>query len=335
MNYTFHHHCNILIKKNQEYCIHPRVVDRRIMKIAIIGAGAMGCLYGAKLSINHQVVLIDSYEPQIQAINENGLTLISTEGTSVFPVKAYFSGQYHASVDLVIVFVKSIHTYDAVKANTALIGPETLVMTLQNGAGNDRDIAQFANKENIIVGTSKHNCVSEGPGIIRHTGCGLTTIGYSDGSAFRNPELLQAFLDAGFDTEASEDIQRIIWSKLFVNISINTLTALLDTKIGYMIENDYAWDFAKRIIYEAISVAEEDGTYFDRREVLQNVRSVCENAGEGYSSMYQDKQRKVPTEIDKLNGAIVEQAKLYGVATPYNSLVVDLIHAVEGTYLNQ
>ena len=99
-----------------------------------------------------------------------------------------------------------------------------------------------------------------------------------------------------------------------------------------MIQNDSAWNFAKRLVYEAVEVAEADGTYFDRREALEMVREVCIKAGAGYSSMYQDRKRKIKMEIDAINGAIVEQAKLYGVPTPYNSLIVDLIHAVEGAY---
>lgn len=117
-----------------------------------------------------------------------------------------------------------------------------------------------------------------------------------------------------------------------MNLSVNTLTAITETPIGYMIKNQHAWDFAKRLIYEAVEVAEADGTYFDRREALDMVKNVCVSAGEGYSSMYQDRKKRVKMEIDAINGAIVEQAKQYGVPTPYNTLIVDLIHAIEGAY---
>lgn len=304
------------------------------MKIAIIGAGAMGCLYGAYLSSKNEVILIDSYEPQVEAINANGLIMLENGSEHIYPIKAVLSGTNIGTVDLVIVFVKSTFTYEAVEVNRNLIGDNTIVMTLQNGAGNDRDILHFVKKENIIIGTSKHNSVGIGLGKIHHTVSGITNIGAMDQNSEVDNLIVTTLKEAGLEVEVSDDIQRIIWSKLFVNISVNSLTALLETKIGYMSQNKYAWDFAKRIIYEAVNVAEEDGTYFDRREVMEMVRHVCETAGEGYSSMYQDRKRKVRTEIDKLNGAIVEQAKLYGVATPYNSLVVDLIHAVEGTYLD-
>lgn len=304
------------------------------MKIAIIGAGAMGCLYGGYLSKKNEVIMLDSYEPQVQAINENGITIAEQDGTEqVYPnVRAYLSGSFREEVGLVIVFVKSTFTEAALEANSHLFGEHTLVMTLQNGAGNDRKIAKLVKPENIIVGTSKHNAVNMGAGKTKHSGAGATTIG----SNYHAEEVVATIADTlrqcGFMVIESDDIQRIIWSKLFVNLSINTFTALIETPIGYMIKNNYAWDFAKRLIYEAVEVAEADGTYFDRREALEMVRQVCIDAGDGYSSMYQDRKRRVKMEIDAINGAIVEQAKLYGVPTPYNSLIVDLIHAVEGAY---
>ena len=99
-----------------------------------------------------------------------------------------------------------------------------------------------------------------------------------------------------------------------------------------MIENQYAWNFAEKMICEAVDVAEADGTHFSYMEVLDMVHHVCENAGKGYSFMYQDVKRYIPTEIDAINGAIVEQARRYNVSVPYNSLIVDLIHAIEGAY---
>lgn len=302
------------------------------MKIVVIGAGAMGCLYGAYLSRENEVVMLDSYQPQVDAIRTGGITVTETDGSSrnFAAVQACASGAYAGTADLVIVFVKSTYTEQALAANQALFGPDTIVMTLQNGAGNDRKIARYVKPENVVIGTSKHNSVNLGGGCIRHAGAGVTTIGSNYGADANLQKVARLLGDSGLETEISDDIQRIIWSKLFVNLSINTFTAITETPIGYMIKNKYAWDFAKRLIYEAVDVAEEDGTYFDRREVLESVRKVCVQAENGYSSMYQDRKRGIKTEIDAINGAIVEQAKIYGVAVPYNSLIVDLIHAIEG-----
>ena len=153
---------------------------------------------------------------------------------------------------------------------------------------------------------------------------------------FNSLEKIRDILDeSGFSTEITDDIQRIIWSKLFVNLSINTFTAITRSPIGSMIDNSYAWDFAEKMICEAVDVAEADGTHFSYMEVLNMVHHVCEDAGKGYSSMSQDVMNCRPTEIDAINGAIVAQAKLYNVPVPYNSLIVDLIHAIEGSYKYQ
>lgn len=304
------------------------------MKVAVIGAGAMGCLYGAYLSQENDVYMIDSLESQVQAIRESGISVEEADGkTAVFPeVKAFLSGECQEQVDLVIVFVKSTYTEQALEQNKSLFKDSTLVMTLQNGAGNDRKIANYVKNENIIIGTSKHNAVNLGMGKVKHPAKGETTIG-SNYNATGEVEIAATALEgAGFETVVTDDIQRIIWSKLLVNLSVNTFTAITQTPIGYMIKNQYAWDFAKRLVYEAIEVAEADGTYFDRREALNMVKKVCETAGDGYSSMYQDRKNHVKMEIDAINGAIVEQAKQYGVPTPYNTLIVDLIHAIEGAY---
>ena len=304
------------------------------MKIVIIGAGAMGCLYGAYLSRKHEVIMLDSFDKQVEAINQNGITVLEEDGTGnkFTNVKACISGEYKEAADLVVVFVKSTFTEDALRDNKKLFGDKTLVMTLQNGAGNDRKIAKYVNKKNIIIGTSKHNSVNLGGGKVRHSGSGETTIG-SNLENNTNLDKIQAILEeSGFKVEKTNDIQRVIWSKLFVNLSINTFTAITRAPIGSMIENKYAWDFAEKMICEAVDVAEADGTHFSYREVLNMVHHVCEDAGKGYSSMSQDVMNCRLTEIDAINGAIVEQAKLYNVKVHYNSLIVDLIHAIEGAY---
>ena len=307
------------------------------MKIVIIGAGAMGCLYGAYLSEKNEVTMLDVYEPQVDAINKNGITIVEPDGTErqYKKVCAMKSGTCESVADLVVVFVKSIYSENALEENKALFGPDTVVMTLQNGAGNDRKIAKYVSRENIVIGTSKHNSINLGGGKISHTGAGITTIGSNLGRIEALSKIEEVLSQSGFETEVSDDIQRIIWSKLFVNLSINTFTAITRAPIGFMIENQYAWDFAEKMICEAVDVAEADGTHFSYMEVLNMVHHVCENLEKGYSSMYQDVTRGIPTEIDAINGAIVQQAKLYNVPAPYNTLIVDLIHAIEGAYRYQ
>ncbi len=304
------------------------------MKIAVIGAGAMGSLYGAYLSKKNDVILIDSNAACVDAMNEAGITVVEKNGQQHKheALRAYCSGTCTEHVDLVIVFVKSTYTQVALEQNRSLFKSNPIVLTLQNGAGNDRAIAQYVPEENIVVGTSKHNAIGLEPGKCMHPCDGVTTIGSKHCGSRYAQRIQKIFVECGLETVVSEDIQRIIWSKLFVNLSVNTITALTETPIGYMVQNASAWNFAEQLIREAVTVAKADGTSFDEKEVLCAVRQVCIDAGEGYSSMYQDRKKKVKMEVDTINGAIVEQAKLYGIPTPCNSLMVDLIHAIEGTY---
>jgi len=297
----------------------------------------MGCLFGAKRSEKNEVILLDSYKPQVDSINENGITIIETSGDEKCygSVKAYMSGEYSEVADLIIVFVKSTFSEDALFANRKLFGDHTLVMTLQNGAGNARKISKYVDKKNIIIGTTKHNAVNMGTGKSKHGGAGVTTIGSNTANSKALVSIETVLSESGFETEITDDIQRIVWSKLFVNLSINTFTAITRSPIKSMIDNKYAWDFAEKMICEAVDVAEADGTHFSYMEVLNMVHKVCEDVGEGYSSMSQDVLNCRLTEIDAINGAIVEQAKLYNVPVPYNSLIVDLIHAIEESYKYQ
>ncbi len=307
------------------------------MKIAVLGAGAMGCLYGAYLSQENEVIMLDSNPEKIKEINKKGITVVEEDGSShdFTNVKAYLSGECTEAVELVIIFVKAPQTVDALLMNIKLFNEHTIVMTLQNGSGNDRKIEKYVAKRKVIIGTSKHNSNVIGLSTVRHSGHGVTTIG-SNMQDNRNPEKIKKILDkSGIETEVSDDIQRIIWSKLFVNLSINTFTAITRSPIGSMIDNRYAWDFAEKLICEAVDVAEADGTHFSYMDVLNMVHYVCEDAGKGYSSMYQDVINSRLTEVDNINGAVVEQARLYNVAAPYNALIVDLIHAIEGAYKYQ
>lgn len=304
------------------------------MKVVIIGAGAMGCLYGAYLSSSHEVILLDSYLPQVDAINEKGITVEEADGTChVYTnVKAYPSGQCPEKADLVIVFVKGAYTDDALTANKDLFGEKTLVMTLQNGAGNDRKLEKYVDKKNIIIGTSKHNSINAGGGKIRHTGIGTTNIGSTVNSQ-ENLSTVKAVLESGsFETEISENIQRIIWSKLFVNLSVNTFCAITGGTIGAMGDTPHAWAYAEKLICEAVDVANAEGMNFSYYEVLQAVHHVAETMPTGIASMSQDVRGHRKTEIDAINGTIVERGRLHNVPTPYNALVVDILHSIEDAY---
>lgn len=303
------------------------------MKIAVLGAGAMGSLYGAHLSQAEDVTLVDSYEELVVQINRNGILEKEKDGGEiVYPAKAVMSGTDIGVQDLVIVFVKGIHTREVMEQNLSLIDKHTLVMTLQNGAGNNRDIARYVPRENILVGTSSHNSVVKGLGVFYHSGCGPTNIGpdqYTQATHRKAEAVAEVLRNSGFEVYVMENIQEVIWQKLFVNCAINGLSAVMKQKIGAVRSNRHLWAICKKIVYECVLVAEADGTYFDRAKALEIVERVCVNDSEGLASMYQDCIHGRKTEIDRINGVIVELAAQYRLDVPYNRMLVELVHACE------
>jgi len=306
-----------------------------IMRIAVIGAGAMGGLYGAYLSRNNEVYMIDVNEKAVESINNNGLIIYEKEKHKnvIFPVSAVTDSKDLKIMDLIIVFVKNNYTISAMEKNRNLIGEDTLVMTLQNGAGNDRALESFVKRENILIGTTEHNCTNLQPGRISHNSSGITNIGM----VIYNNDILQKVSDifkfSGINTIIYENIQKIIWKKLFINMALNSVTAVLQCKVGYLHENNDASQIVKRILSEAVDVAIADGTYFNKDEVIAAVeKHIQDDFYEVITSMSQDVLNNRVTEIDHINGAVVRAAKEYGIETPYNEFIVHLLHAIEGTY---
>ena len=154
------------------------------MKIAVLGSGAMGCYFGGYLSEKNEVIFIDKLDSVVDSINQNGVRIEEVDGEEkiFLNVKAYKSGTCPEKVDLVIVLVKTTYTEETLIENRELFLTDTKVITLQNGAGNDRKIAKFVDSRQIVIGTTTNNCVNLGLGHIRHSGMGKTIFGSNEGN---------------------------------------------------------------------------------------------------------------------------------------------------------
>ncbi len=302
------------------------------MKIAVLGAGAMGCYYGALINNKHDVTLVDVNREHVDTINRRGLTIIDGDARKTYTIKAALAGELKEAQDLVIVFVKNTVTDLALTGSSALFGQDTIVLTLQNGAGNDADIKKRIAPERVVIGTTKHNCVFFGPGEVRHSGSGLTVIGSDDASPETVNTAAKMLNESGIETTVSDDIQRIVWSKLFVNISLNAVTAALNVPIGFLDDDENAWRMAENIVREAVTVAASEGLEFDAEKILGSLKKTCATLKDGVTSMCQDRRRHAKTEIDRINGAVVAAGLKNTIPTPYNTMMVDLIHAIEGAY---
>ncbi len=302
------------------------------MKVAVLGAGAMGSLYGAHLAKGGQDVwLIDVWQEHVDAINQHGLKIFYDDHFETVEIKATLNPlDIENTMDLILVFVKSYHTGLVLENCIHLIGDKTKLLTLQNGVGNVDILERFVSRTQILAGTTAHGANVRGPGQINHAGKGKTIIGRIDGINTKDEEELASIFHAsGLDTELRDRIEGLIWDKLLVNVGINPLTALLLVKNGILLENNETEELIDLLVGEAWEVAKKSNIILSHNDPIGHVKSIAKATGENKSSMLQDILKGRKTEIDFINGAITHKGKEVGVATPYNELITRLIKAKE------
>ncbi len=300
------------------------------MKIAVLGCGAMGMLIGGYLSKQNEVTLIDVDENKISQVNQFGILIDEKDGstTHVFP-KAVIDSKDVGKVDIVIMFVKSMFSESALKNNYSIIGEDTYILTLQNGAGHEEVLKNFVKQDKIIIGATNQNSSIKSLNNIFHGGAGDTYIGLCQGNADTLSNIAENFSSCGINTSTEQNIRRIIWNKLFVNVSISALTAVLQVKIGYMEKSLYAKQLMRTLVSEAVAVANAEGMKFDEEEVQKHVYDVVLGAKEGLTSIYADIRDGRKTEVDTISGFVVKAGQKIGIQTPSHEFIVNMIHALE------
>jgi 2-dehydropantoate 2-reductase len=299
------------------------------MRIAVLGSGAMGSLFGGYLSQRNEVWLVDIDLEKVRKINRDGVTIHEPEGERIFYPKAATDTAGLSGMNLIVVFVKAMHSRSALAGNKALIGEDTYVMTLQNGAGHEETLLEFVPRAHVIIGATQHNASITKNGHVHHGGGGKTSIGLLDGNSRILQSIANNFTDCGFETFVSDDIKRLIWNKLFLNVSASVLTGILQVRLGYLFDNAHGWFLVERLVKEAVEVANAEGKKFDFEEVLADIKILLSNAHEGYTSIYADIRNGRPTEVDTISGSVVKEAKRHGVSVPCHEFVVELVHAME------
>ena len=307
------------------------------MKITILGAGAMGMLFGGYLSQKNEVALVDVDAQRVAQIVSCGVKIKEQDGTDrIFRPKAVVDSSTLGCMDLVVVFVKSMFTVSALQANRTLIGPNTYLMTLQNGAGHESKLLQFADPEHVIIGKTKQNSSIIDNGYVNHGGSGLTSIGLLRGDSDSLINIAEAFSACGFECVVSNTIKAQIWNKLFTNTSASSLTAVLQVPLGFIVEDPYAKHIMHALCREAVQVANAEGyAEFDEAKVIAGVEAVCNNAPNGYTSIYADVKRGARSEVDTISGSVIEAARELKITVPYHDMVVALIHALEHKMSNK
>lgn len=300
------------------------------MRITVLGAGAMGSLFGGYLSRKNEVTLVDVNETTVNAITKDGVRIREKDGsiTQVKP-KAVTDSSSMKVQDLVIVFVKSMFTISALEKNKNLIGSKTYLMTLQNGAGHEAKLLKFADRRHVIIGSTQHNSAVIEPGFICHGGSGITSLGLLDGGSAVLSDIAENFTACGIECRTEENVQKQIWKKMFTNTAVSSLTALFQVPLGFIHEDRNANWLMKQLCHEAVDVANSLGLGFDYEEVSQDVEQVCINSPNGLTSIYADIRDGRRSEVDTISGSVIEAAHDQRIAVPYHEMVVRCIHALE------
>ena len=300
------------------------------MKIAVLGAGAMGSIYGGHLSLNNDVYMIDKKQELVDTINNDGLKLFENNNDVIYNPKAVTESKNIGEVDLVILFVKSLYSRTALMENSHIIGGNTYVMTLQNGAGHEDIISEFVPMERIIIGTTEDNGAILDTGYVRRGGKGKTNIGmFLPDSNNMLEKVKEVFDSCGFDTHIYSNIQQLIWDKLFTNVSLSALTGVLQVPMGFIAQDEYAWNMAVTLIKEAMAVAKAMGLDFDEAEMIERVKNTSLGSPEGRTSIYTDLSKGRPTEVNTISGAVVKAGDKVGVPVPSHKMIVNIVHAME------
>jgi 2-dehydropantoate 2-reductase len=303
------------------------------VKTVIIGAGAMGSLFGGLLTLSREEVwLVDIWKDHIDALRSKGISIEERGEIQTVRVNATTDVTSVGKADLVLFFVKAYHTEKAASDALVLQKEGTVFLTLQNGLGNEEAICKRVDRKNVMLGVTNHGATLLGPGHIRHAGWGKTTIGELDGKVTgRITRLAQVFTMAGIETEVSSNIHHLIWNKLFVNVGINAVAALTGLKNGRLLDYPETLRVMEGLVSEAAAVARKKGIPI-KGNPIETVKAVAEAARENRCSMGQDIDNRRKTEIDVINGAVVREAERLGIAAPYNQMITDLVKVIEKNF---
>jgi 2-dehydropantoate 2-reductase len=295
------------------------------MRIAIFGIGAMGALFGAKLTPHADVTLIGSWRQQLDALQPAPLRLIYPDGREEsVQVKAVDYDAAPNGIDVALILTKATGTAKAGERAARILSPGGVAITLQNGLGNLEIIAEHVGAERAVLGVTTQGGALDGPGVLRVGGTGTTFLVSREG--------MQALADllnaAGLVSELVPDILTLAWGKLAVNAAINPLTALLGIRNGVLLDSEHTRTIMAEAAREVAAVAAAQGIALPY-DAAARAEEVARLTGLNRSSMLQDVQRGTLTEIDTICGAVMRQGAAFNVPTPTNTVLYHLIRALE------
>jgi 2-dehydropantoate 2-reductase len=291
------------------------------MDVLVFGAGSLGSLLGGLLAREHGVTLVGR-DPHVRAVCDDGLRIVGETNDTVYPT-AVVDIDPESAPDVAVVTVKSFDTAGAARA-LARAAPDS-ILSLQNGMGNEAVLADHVDGS-VLAGTTTYGARLRDPGVVAHTGVGTVTLGpHGNTPPCMADRVGDAFRYAGIEADVVADPRPQLWEKLAVNAGINPVTALARVENGALVD-DPAAGIASAAAAETAAVAREHGIDLPEERAREAVQEVANATARNRSSMLVDRQAGRRTEIDAINGFVVDRAER---AVPVNETLVELIRAWE------
>ncbi len=301
----------------------------------IVGTGAMACLFAARLAGSGvDVTMLGSWQEGLDALRHSGVRLLDLQGDEYrydvqvidySQVAKQVANQVVHTFSQAIVLVKSWQTAQVSSQLNQLISSNGIALTLQNGLGNFESLAAALGSERVALGVTTVAAKLIEPGYVRHTGDGKVTLGMHPNL----DELRSVLSKSGFQVESVADPQSLLWGKLVINASINPLTAILGIPNGELLTQADTRELLSEVVTETEFIAYHRGIRLPYQDPIEVVEQVARDTAANYSSMLQDVLNGRPTEIDAINGAIVQEAEKEGIPTPVNRVLWHLVRGLD------
>ncbi|MGI9596151.1 MAG: ketopantoate reductase family protein [Acidimicrobiales bacterium] len=303
------------------------------MKIAVVGAGAMGSIYAALLAeAGNEVWAVDTWSDHVERIRSDGLRIEGPRGdNTVTTVNATTDVADAGRCDLYIIATKASGVGAAAASIAPLLGPDSLVLTIQNGLGAGERIAEHLPTDNVLLGVAEGFGASMvGPGHAHHNAMRLIRIGeMTGGESERLGRLVDLWREAGFDVAGFDDIDQLIWEKFMCNSTLSGPCTAFRCTVGEVMDDPARWEVALGCTREVFAIGTELGINFSFDDPVAYITEFATPLRGAYPSMFQDHLAERPSEIDAINGMVPILGRQVGIATPYNDTITAVVRATE------
>jgi 2-dehydropantoate 2-reductase len=300
------------------------------MKILVMGAGAVGCYYGARLSAAGEDVVFCARGENLRALREHGIDLASIRGDLKINVTATANPLEFAPFDLILVCVKAYDNDAAFRTIAGCLNQIGVVMTIQNGVENESQLAQIFGRDRVMGGNARIGVEMIAPGKIEHLSSGHIDFGELDNSqSDRSLMIAEVFRRAGIFGQIVPDILAARWEKLMANGAWNTISTLTRSRLGEILDNPEGLNLARTLMKEIIDVARAEGAYISCDRIDAYLEHSQKNLRALKTSTQQDLERGRRLEYEALSGAVVRTARRHGISVPANEAIYALLSLLD------